>query len=1105
MVRSRVRRAFGGAAILTLSCASHAWTQSKPFEIPSEDAGQSIPELARQAGVQIIAPGKELHGLTTPAVKGIFDVRAALTEMLKGTRISIASDDGQTIVLAIEQTSEPPATTNIPPLPGNKEVVVVTGSQIIGSEISGTVPLTIVDASQIMASAAVSGNGLIRSIPQMGSTNFNSSFLPGSSNSARGDVASIDLRGLGEGNTLLLVNGRRVAVDPENQAGAYSAVPVVSYNANAIPISDAQRLEILLDGASALYGSDAVAGVVNVITNQNMHGGRISIERGDADGTHYGASVLDALFGVDFLGDRANVTVSLNYTQESALRSSDQYFTSTANKTGLFADTAYAGLSSLNLDSATSPWGTFAVIPGTVVTSGVTALTNTSGTFHIQPATDTGCALGIVNGACIGAGAQAISSTGLNTRSDSNADYPLSITPSVNRYNFFGNAHYDVTSSFAIYSEAGWYQADTQSIQLPVAASGSTTVTVPASNYWNPFGPIVFADGTVNPNRLPNLNIPAAGIPVAITTYQFADTGPYTVRDHAHQGRILLGAKGEIRGFHWDTAVLYSDAANRDVGEGLNSQLLQANLALSTPNAYNPFNGGNPANPGGRDSSPSSPAALGAAKSFYTTDTYSTLGLWDFKISKNDLFYLPAGAVGMATGVEVRHEFMSDNRDPTIDGTVQFTDTVTGVTTVSDQLGVSQTPDARGERWVESAYAEFALPLVSRAMNIPLVEKVNVQIAGRYENFSDVGGVGKPKIAFSWDIIDSLRLRGSWAQGFQAPNLIQEHETLLTRANTNTDYVRCAADLNAGRIGDFANCSEPVPATSERFGNPNLKPQTSDSKSIGVVFQPGFLSPEFGNFTFTADYWEIREKGIVGVFGSQNALILDYADRLQGKTNPNVVRAAPTASDIAQFVGTGIAPAGQLLYVTDQYINQNPQDARGLDLEMHWSLRDTNWGSFSVDVDVARMIGLFLQPSSDVQALLNDRASGLINAGTNITGAANLLQQNANPKMKWIIAPSWTDGPWTVGCLVSYVGTVYDTGLINASAQPFIVPAQLTGNLYTEFKFNDGMFGKDMRVRIGARNISNAPPPPFLNAYGFIGGLYEPLGRFVYVNLTKTF
>src|SRR6185437_12037313 len=100
-----------------------------------------------------------------------------------------------------------------------------------------------------------------------------------------------------------------------------------------------------------------------------------------------------------------------------------------------------------------------------------------------------------------------------------------------------------------------------------------------------------------------------------------------------------------------------------------------------------PFSGGNASNPSGVDSSPSSAAALKAARVNLVTNQYSTLGLWDFKVSKNDLFSLPAGDVGMATGVEVRHEFMSDNRDPTIDGTVQFTDSVTGVTTVSDQLG----------------------------------------------------------------------------------------------------------------------------------------------------------------------------------------------------------------------------------------------------------------------------------------------------------------------------------------------------------------------------------------------------------------------------------
>ena len=102
-----------------------------------------------------------------------------------------------------------------------------------------------------------------------------------------------------------------------------------------------------------------------------------------------------------------------------------------------------------------------------------------------------------------------------------------------------------------------------------------------------------------------------------------------------------------------------------------------------------------------------------------------------------------------------------------------------------------------------------------------------MQIAGRYENFQhDVGGVGKPKIAFAWDVNDMVRLRGSWSQGFEAPNLIQEHETLLSRSNTNTDYIFCQADLDTGRINSFANCAEPTPALGQRSGNP--QPQAGD-------------------------------------------------------------------------------------------------------------------------------------------------------------------------------------------------------------------------------------------------------------------------------------
>ena len=323
--------------------------------------------------------------------------------------------------------------------------------------------------------------------------------MPGSSNSARGDISSINLRGLGEGNTLLLVNGRRVAVSSESQAAINLVAPAVTYNANAIPMSDVQRFEVLLDGASALYGSDAVAGVVNVITNKNIQDIRIKFSVGGDQGTNYNTSTLDLLAGHDFLGGRANVTASFSYTQETALFTSDQYYTSTANKTGLFANTSYAGLASLNLTSTTSPWGTFTVTPATTVKLGTTALTTSSGTFHIQPVQDAGCAYSLTSSICIGSGAQATSTTALNTRSDPEADYPVTVTPSVNRYNFFSNAHYDVSDAVTLYAEPGWYEAENTNLQPPIAASGSSTLTIPASNYWNPCGPTTFANGQANP------------------------------------------------------------------------------------------------------------------------------------------------------------------------------------------------------------------------------------------------------------------------------------------------------------------------------------------------------------------------------------------------------------------------------------------------------------------------------------------------------------------------------------------------------------------------------------------------------------------------------
>lgn len=990
------------------------------------------------------------------------------------------------------------------------ESVTVTGTQIVGSQISGALPVTVVDQKTIDAVAPLSGDELIRSIPQMGATNFNSSTLPGSSNSARGDIGSIDLRNIGEGATLLLVNGRRVAVDPRNQASIGLLAPTVTYNSNAIPITDAQRMEVLLDGAAALYGSDAIAGVVNVITNQNMEGMRINASHGSADGTHFNQSSLDMLGGMDFAGGRGNVTASVNWTQQTALYTGDQFFSASSDKTPLFANIpTYAGLASLNGDSTTSPWGTFTLVGATTVRSGATAVTSASGQFHIQPAQDAGCLLvpaATRTGACLASGSQPTSTTSANTRVDSNADYPTTITPSLNRYSFFGNAHYDVDDHVTVYSEMGWYQAATQSLQPPGSASGSSTVTVPASNYWNPFGPVTFANGTTNPNRLPGLTSSPAGTAVKITTLNFADQGTNSIRDFTHQSRILFGAKGDdLFGFNWDSAVLYSEAGNKDFGEGIDETKLQSNLGLSTPAAYNPFLGGNPSNPGGPVTNASNAAALASFTNTVRTNNYSTLGLADFKVSNANLFKLPAGNLGVAAGVEVRHEYLADIRDPNINGTNQFTDSVTGTQIVSNELGVSQTPSSTGERWVESVYAELAVPVISPDMGIPLVQKFDMQIAGRFENFSDVGGVGKPKVAFSWDVNDDFRIRGSWSQGFEAPNLIQEHEKLLSRSNSNQDYIYCQADLNAGRINSFANCSESVTLLGQRTGNPNLKPETSDSKSIGFVFQPTFVPAEYGNLTVTADYWTITEKNLIGVFGQANAMVLDYLLRMQGSSNPNVVRAAPTATQVTQFAGTGIAPAGTVLFINDQYVNQNPQLASGIDLGANWSLRDTSWGSFNIDLNVARMLSLKLEPSPVEQSLLNGRAAGIINAATTISGFGNLLQQGTNPTTRWNLAPTWSYGPWTLGGLVTYTGAFYETGLVNTAAVPYKVDPQTTGNVYLDAKFDDTAFGTSPHIRVGVRNVSNAAPPLYGSGYGFVAGLYEPYGRFLYVNLGTTF
>jgi hypothetical protein len=234
------------------------------------------------------------------------------------------------------------------------------------------------------------------------------------------------------------------------------------------------------------------------------------------------------------------------------------------------------------------------------------------------------------------------------------------------------------------------------------------------------------------------------------------------------------------------------------------------------------------------------------------------------------------------------------------------------------------------------------------------------------------------------------------------------------------------------------------------------------------------------------------------LFGEGNALILDYLLRQQGSSNPNVIRAAPTSDDQALFAGTGLAPAGLVLFVRDQYRNLLPQTASGIGMGLNWQLNNTPAGSFSMDVNVAYLRKFYRDPSADIAALLAARAAGQINAGTTISGGGDLIQFGSRPRWRGTSSLTWSLKQVQVGAYAQYTGPVDDTALIDSTGDYWRQKNLLIGNLYVQFTMP--AFGSDSkyRLRVGVRNIADTKPP--LVAAGYNGDLYNPYARYVYVN-----
>jgi outer membrane receptor protein involved in Fe transport len=985
--------------------------------------------------------------------------------------------------------------------------VVVVGSQIRGARVNDALPVTVLDAEDLDGVAATNGDELFRAIPQAADVAFNESQDVGGINDARGDTASINLRGLGTGNTLMLLNGRRMVLHPGTQTE--NLVPVTTVNTNAIPNLGVRRVEVLLDGAAALYGTDAVAGVINTVLRSNFEGLTLEAGGGTAEGTDFAQYDFSLQAGRDFNDGQTNLSLMVDYSTRNELWAREREYSRHSDNRPLLVGTPFENDTDFQNTSLDTPWGEFIRLTNSYNTSTLSTRVNgqlltSSGVFHVQPDYNDGCvAPGIVAGTCFDNASMSSASTDNNLRYNTNDIRAL--TGANDRYNAFLFANHEFDNGVEFFAEAGVYYADYSSQREQETPLSAARIIMPANAYWNPLGPVG------SPNRLPGLTsgaanspFPADGVPLALQDYRVVDAGPQYINVESLSTRVLGGFRGEWRDFDWETALVYSTSRTDDTMAAISSTLFQDAISRTTPDAYNPFIGGSLIDPSRGPEVGNPQSVIDSFVVDVSRTSKTSLTMWDFKLSRPDLLYVPAGPVGVAVGLEARRETFEDDRDDRLDGTITFTNHA-GEFSGSDVMGASPTPDTSGARNVQGAFIEFAVPLVSPEMNIPLVHSLDLQLAGRAENYSVFGSVAKPKVALAWRPASWMMIRSAWSQGFRAPNLPQLYENGVERANTRSDWIRCEIEVRAGREPDFDSCTVSVSSVSQRSGSTDLKPEESENFTIGLVTEPRFLPEAWGDLTLTVDYWNIQQENLIGIFGDANALTLDYLLRTRGDFNPNVVRADPTQEQIDAAAGTGLAPVGSLQYVIDHYRNLQPREVDGIDFGFYYDLDDTPWGDFSWRFNAAKLLTFYQEPGEEAAALLAAQAAGDIDPSIRIVGAEDLRLQNGLPEWRATSTVTWRNGAWGAGLYSSYVSEVYDTSATLADGTQWVVDDWLTHNVYLQYEFEDWGPLADTRLRLGVRNIEGKDPPLADQSFGYMGSLHSNRGRWFYATLRKRF
>ncbi len=296
---------------------------------------------------------------------------------------------------------------------------------------------------------------------------------------------------------------------------------------------------------------------------------------------------------------------------------------------------------------------------------------------------------------------------------------------------------------------------------------------------------------------------------------------------------------------------------------------------------------------------------------------------------------------------------------------------------------------------------------------------------------------------------------------------------------------------------------------SFRSGARDLRPEDSESINLGIVLEPAFLP----GLTLTADYWRVKQTGLVGTFGDDNAIALDLLRRLNGSTNPNVIREAPTADDIALFAGTSLAAAGRIIQVLDPYLNLDSRVSKGWDFGMVYRVPDFGIGDFRLRLNAARLNSFVQSAGTDGAELVAAIADGTLPADVTVGGLGELLEIEGRPEWRLSGSINWENGPVEIGLFGQYTGAVWDTSVVrdillvsdDPNANFFRVRSQFLTNLSISYTIENETPLDGTRLRFAVNNLFDKDPPLADETYGFFSELHTARGRVFHIELRKRF